>query len=71
MFDKTLALKIILGISITGLLFSGYLSYTELVQKICPLGGCSNMLGLPVCIYGFVMYLAVLVVATFGLKAKK
>lgn len=69
--DKTLALKIILGISIAGMLFSGYLSFGELVQKSCPLGGCSSLLGVPVCVYGFVMYTAVLVVSILGLRTKK
>ncbi|MFH1276745.1 MAG: hypothetical protein ABIH82_06560 [Candidatus Woesearchaeota archaeon] len=68
---KELALKIIFGISIVGLLFSGYLSYSELFKKTCPLGGCSFMLGLPVCVYGFVMYLAVFIISVLGLRSKK
>jgi len=70
-FNKDLALKIVFGISIAGVLFSGYLSYTELFAKTCPFGGCSNLLGLPVCVYGLVMYLAVFVVSLLGIKAKK
>ncbi|MFH0701635.1 MAG: hypothetical protein V2A62_04310 [Candidatus Woesearchaeota archaeon] len=69
---KDLALKIILVISIAGILFSGYLSYGELFRKVCPLaGGCSNLLGLPVCVYGFIMYFLVFVVSLLGLKGKK
>ena len=68
--NKQLSLKIILGISIAGLLFSGYLSYTELFQKTCPLGGCSFVLGLPACVYGFVMYLALFVISLIGIKTK-
>ena len=64
------ALKAILGISIAGILFSGYLSYTELFRGTCPLGGCSYMLGLPVCVYGLVMYIAVFIVALLGLRPK-
>lgn len=69
--NKNTALKIILGISIAGILFSGYLSYGELIKKVCPLEGCSYLLGFPVCIYGFMMYLAVLVISIMGLKSRK
>ena len=52
--------------------FSGYLSYTELFQKVCALGGgCTSIIGLPSCVYGFVMYAIVFVISLFGLKAKK
>jgi len=68
---KKIALGIILLISVAGLLFSGYLSYGELVQKACPIGGCSNVLGAPACVYGFVMYLIVFIVSLFGLKSKE
>lgn len=68
--NKGIALKIILVISIAGMLFSGYLSYGELLQKVCPIEGCSYLLGLPVCVYGFVMYLAVFIISLIGLKSK-
>ncbi len=68
---KSAALKSILCISIAGALFSGYLSFFELFQKTCPVGGCTNVLGLPACVYGLVMYLAVFTLALMGLKAKK
>ncbi len=69
--DKNTALKVVLGISIVGMLFSGYLSYGELVEKVCPLGGgCSPLFGLPTCLYGFVMYLAVFITTVIGLRAK-
>ena len=64
MTGKT-ALKIILVISIVGLLFSGFLSYRELVGGDCNLGfvSCGTktglILGLPACVYGFFMYLVV------------
>lgn len=70
--DKHTSLKIILGISIVGMLFSGYLSYGELTAGICPVGGgCSSVLGLPACVYGFVMYLVVFIVCVIGLNSKK
>jgi len=68
---KQTALWTIFGISIAGMLFSGYLSASELLAKACPLGGCSSLLGIPTCVYGFVMYTAVLVIAILGLKGKK
>ena len=68
---KHLSLKIIFIISIAGLLFSGYLSYGELVKKACLFGGCSYVLGLPACVYGFVMYLAVFIISLLGLRSKE
>jgi len=69
---KKTALTAIFCISIAGILFSGYLSYFELFRKVCPVGGgCSNLLGLPVCVYGLGMYIAVFVISLLGLKAKK
>jgi len=68
---KDLTLKIILGISILGMLFSGYLSYGELIQQACPAEGCVEMAGIPVCVYGFVMYAIVFIISILGIKAKK
>ena len=74
------ALKVVLIISIAGLLFSGYLSYMEIFR-----GGCADAvikcsvgdkpvvdLGtLPACVYGLVMYLVIFTVTLLGLKGKK
>lgn len=68
--NKRLALKIILVISLLGLLFSGFLSYGEVFSDQCPVGGCSILLGVPVCLYGFVMYLAVFIISLMGLYHK-
>ena len=72
---KKTALITILIISIAGLLFSGYLSYGELFAKTCfaaqiGLGQCTNVAGVPACIFGFFMYLIIFVVCLFGLKGK-
>jgi hypothetical protein len=69
---KQTALKILLGISLAGVLFSGYLSYVEIFQQVCALGGaCSTKIfTLPSCIYGFVMYIAGLIVSIIGLRSK-
>jgi len=69
---KQTALKILFWISLAGILFSGYLSYTEIFQQICALGGaCSTKIfTLPSCVYGFVMYTAGVIVSIIGLKNK-
>ncbi len=70
MKQKT-ALQTILIISIAGMLFSGYLSYSELFKKVCALGGnCSALGGIPVCVYGFAMYLLVFIISILGLRNK-
>jgi uncharacterized membrane protein len=73
---KELSLKIIFIISIAGILFSGYLSYTELFAGFCGasklgMGECTNIAQIPACVYGFVMYLSVFVISLLGLKGKK
>ncbi len=69
--NKQKALKIILGLAVLGVLFSGYLSYTEIFQATCAIGSCSaKVFTLPACVYGLVMYLIVAIVAALGLKAK-
>jgi uncharacterized membrane protein len=68
---KQTALKTLFWISLAGALFSGYLSYTEIFQQVCDLGICSTtVFTVPSCVYGFVMYLAGLIVAIIGLKSK-
>ncbi len=70
--NKQLSLKIIFGISIAGMLFSGYLSYGELFTRVCPIGGgCSYVLGAPACVYGFVMYAVVFGVSLAGILGKQ
>lgn len=68
---RTTALKTILAIAIAGILFSGYLSYGELLLRECSIDGCSFALGLPVCVYGFLMYAFILIVSILGLRAAK
>jgi uncharacterized membrane protein len=68
-----LALQTILVISLIGLMFSGYLSYQEVfagTARPCPAPGAQGtVFGYPACVYGFVMYLAVAIVAALGLRA--
>lgn len=69
------ALKIIFGLAIAGVLFSGFLSYQELFGEAattCPAPGApGTVLGYPACIYGFFMYAAVLIVAWLGLRKSR
>lgn len=70
--DRKGYLKIILGLSVLGMLFSGYLSYGELTGT-CQLG-CSTagkIFGLPPCIYGLVMYTLITVLAYMAYTSKK
>jgi hypothetical protein len=67
------ALQAILLISVIGVGFSGTLTYGELCSGAA--GGCSvaagagTILGYPACLYGLIMYLALVVVAALGLRA--
>jgi len=67
---KKTSLLIIFVISVIGVLFSGYLSYSELFKKTCPLGTCTNVIGIPACVYGFFMFLVILIIAHLGLRDK-
>ena len=69
--EKVKALRIILAISVAGMLFSGYLSWNELVANVCVTGDCTYVLGLPSCVYGFVMYFAVFVLCIAGLRKRR
>lgn len=68
---KDTALKVIYWLSLLGILFSGYLSYSEIVNGICVLGSCSIVAGLPACVYGFVMFVVIFVISVLGIRAKK
>jgi hypothetical protein len=50
-------------ISAIGVLFSGYLTISELTAQQCAAGGCQAILGLPTCMYGLVMYIAIFVLS--------
>ncbi len=68
---KEVALKAIFIISIAGILFSGYLSYIEVFRGTCPLGSsCTSIASIPACVYGFFMYLIILVISLIGLRGK-
>lgn len=66
------ALKIILAIALFGVAFSGTLTYQELFTKTllaCPAPGkAGTVFGYPACVYGFLMFVVLSVVALLGLK---
>ena len=73
--SQRLALKIIFGISLFGLVFSGVLTYNELfgVTAIsCPSPGApGTVFGYPACVYGFFMYMAIVILSALGLFSAK
>jgi hypothetical protein len=69
------ALQIILGLSLLGVAFSGTLAYREVCGSSangCTVaGGPGRLLGVPVCIYGLIMYALVAMTAAAGLWAER
>ena len=63
-------LKGILLVSIVGMLFSGYLTLTKLLTGTCALGTCEYLVGIPTCVYGFIMYMIIFLISVFGLMSK-
>jgi uncharacterized membrane protein len=66
------ALQVILVLSLAGLVFSGTLTYREVFAGAakCPSPGApGTILGYPACVYGFFMYLAIVVTTISGLVA--
>jgi len=68
---KTGALTLIMWLSFAGALFSGYMGYKEIFGNLCNMYVCSTIAGLPVCVYGFVMFVTLLISAICGLRADK
>ena len=65
--------QVVFAIAVFGLAFSGYLSYRELfagstAESCPPVGTPGTVLGYPACIYGFFMYLTIVVVSAIGLR---
>lgn len=64
------ALKIVFWLGIFGTAFSGTLSYQELFQgaTTCPVVGApGTIFGYPACVYGFVMFAVLTIIAGVGL----
>jgi uncharacterized membrane protein len=68
MEEKVSYMKVICLISFIGVLFSGYFSYSELVSGKCPTGGCAAIFGIPICVYGFIMFLMLFITSVLGIR---
>ena len=70
--NPRLSLQCVVAISLFGTLFSGGLTYVELFGNAalsCPAPGApGTVFGYPACVYGFFMYLTILVLAALGLR---
>jgi len=54
----------ITGASIAGILFAGYLTFTKMILGYCPLTEpCPFLWGYPVCVYGLIFFIALLISA--------
>jgi uncharacterized membrane protein len=65
--ERLKALKIVSALAVLGTLFAGYLAFFKAITGTCALGeSCPYVLGLPACVYGFVMFLSMAAVAVFA-----
>jgi uncharacterized membrane protein len=69
------AIQIILAIALFGASFSGFLTYQEVFARwaaACPsVGAPGTVFGYPACVYGFFMYVTIVVVALMGLASDR
>jgi uncharacterized membrane protein len=68
-------LRLIFGLSLFGTIFSGALAYKELFGQSamsCPAPGApGTVFGYPACVYGFIMFAALTVLAAIGLRGAR
>ena len=70
--DNKSILRIALIFSILGVLFSGYLTFTKFVLGVCPLReSCPYLWNYPVCVYGLIMFTALMLASIALLKEHK
>ncbi|MBU1348577.1 hypothetical protein KJ781_00725 [Patescibacteria group bacterium] len=66
------SLTAVLIFGIIGTLFSGYLSISELIGADCSscsvLPAATSALGAPACVYGFVLFVTITLIAALGLR---
>ncbi len=59
-------------LSLIGTLFSGFLVFKKLVSKTCALReGCLYLFNIPTCVYGFIMFLSILILSYLTYLKKK
>lgn len=62
----------ILVLSIAGLLFSGYLTFTKLFSQTCSLSeGCQYLWGYPTCMYGFIFFSLLFIIGILAMVMKR
>ena len=66
---KNLVIEITLLVAIAGLLFSGYLSYVEMSGQGSSCTLTKSILGLPTCVFGFIMYAVIFVLLILAIKS--
>lgn len=68
---KAAYFKWTLGLSLSGTLFAGYLSFYKLLSKTCAFNEpCPYFLGYPACWYGLAMFGTMFVISLSGLLGK-
>ncbi len=66
---KKLYTKLVLSVSVIGIVFSGYFTIKELIT--CPGGNCNYTLLLPTCAYGLVMYISIAIISLYLVLKRK
>ncbi|MGE5625717.1 MAG: hypothetical protein ACM3ZT_09245 [Bacillota bacterium] len=72
--DMKRALQVIFVIGLAGAVFSGTLTYREFSTQAAactPVGQPGTLFGYPPCVYGLIMYSAVVFIAGWGLASKR
>jgi len=61
----------IFWLALAGVLFAGYLTYVKLFSGTCALTeGCSYFMGLPTCMFGFLLFSAIFIISILALFRK-
>ncbi|MFH1712227.1 MAG: hypothetical protein ABH846_03265 [Patescibacteria group bacterium] len=68
---QTVYYKIAFGITLAGVLFSGYMSGIKFLSDTCAFNEpCPYFLGFPACYFGFAMFLALFLITTYAFAKK-
>lgn len=66
-----LSIKLITGFSISGFIVVGYLSAVKLLSGTCVAKElCMNVLGLPICVYGLLIFLMLISLSVLIIKGR-
>jgi hypothetical protein len=62
----------IFWLALAGVLFAGYLTYEKMFSGTCTLSeGCSYFMGLPTCLFGFILYLSIFIISIIALYSER